>query len=301
MEMIYVTIERIELPKGINGELYFGDNLEVVRSIKTASIDLGYLDPPFFSGRDYTMKSKVDKDEVRQFEDTFKTINDYLKFLYPRLVQIRRVLKPTGTIYIHADWHAIFEIKCYIMDRIFGRNNFINHIVWCYSGGGCGTRKFAAKHDDILSYSITDKYTFNADEVREPFAESSSGQTVHRKGKEYQYELNELGRIPNDWWIDIPSFRGNASELVDYPTQKPEPLLERIIKASSNKGDVVMDLFGGSGTTAAVCKRLGRRFITCDKSEDAINVIKARLLGNKSIYDKGYQPDIENAWKLNDA
>ena len=292
-----MAITRIELPKHINGELYLGDNLEVIKLIKTASTDLAYLDPPFFSGRNYSAESKIDKGEIREFTDTFKTLNDYLKFLHVRLIEIKRVLKSTGTVYVHADWHAIFEIKCFIMDKIYGRDNFRNHIVWCYKGNSTATKYFARKHDDILFYSKRDTYTFNIDDVRIPYTNEVNGSTAVRGDKKYDWVPNPLGKVPEDYW-EIPFLMGGSKEYLDYPTQKPEALLERIVKVSSNSGDTVLDIFGGSGTTAAVCKKFGRKFITCDKSVDAINIIKARLLGNKSIYDKGYQPDIESAWKV---
>lgn len=292
-----MVVTRIGLPRGINGELYFGDNLEVAKLLKTASVDLGYLDPPFFSGRVYTTESKVDEGEVRSFGDKFESLEDYLKFLYVRLIEVKRVLKPTGAIYIHADWHAIFEIKCFIMDKLFGRDNLRNHIVWCYKGNSTATKYFARKHDDILFYSRCDTYTFNIDDVRIPYTDDVEGSTAVRGDKKYDWKPNPLGKVPEDYW-EIPFLMGGSKEYLDYPTQKPEMLLERIIKASSNRGDTVLDLFGGSGTTAAVAKRLGRRFITCDISKDAINVIKTRLLGNKSIHDKGYQPDVESAWKM---
>lgn len=295
-----MTVKRIELPKHINGELYFGENLELLRSLPSVSVDLGYLDSPFFSGRDYTKKSKVDRGEIRKFDDTFHgSLEAFINFLGVRIQEVRRVLKPEGSVYVHLDWHAVFEIKCFIMDKLFGRKNLRNHIIWCYKGNSTATEYFARKHDDILFYSKSDKYVFNADNVRIPYTNDVDGSVAVRGDKKYDWTPNPLGKIPEDYW-EIPYLMGNSKEYLDYPTQKPELLLERIIKASSNPGDTVLDIFGGSGTTAAVCKRLDRRFITCDKSEDAIKVIKTRLLGNKSIYDKGYQPDIESAWKLKD-
>jgi len=282
-------MQLIELPKHLNGSLYLGDNLEIMKSLPSASIDLVYIDPPFFSQRNYSAESKVDKGEVRSFGDTFKTLNDYLKFLHPRLIEIKRLLKTTGTVYVHADWHAIFEIKCYIMDKIYGRDNFQNDVIWSYKTGGGTQKRFSRKHDDILFYTKTENYSFNSIKDRIYYDKPFFNPEVDEQGRYY------ADVMPIDVW-DIPAVLNISEERLDYPTQKPEALLERIIKASSNEGDTVADFFGGSGTTAAVCQRLGRKWITCDKSQDSINVIKARLLGNKSIKDTGYQLDVENAW-----
>lgn len=291
---------KIELPNHLNGQLYLGDNLEIMKSLPSNSIDLVYIDSPFFSGRNYSVESKIDKGEVREFTDTFKTLNDYLRFLCPRLVEMKRLLKHTGSIYVHLDWHAVHYVKV-MMDKIFGYDNFRNNIVWCYNAAGRGKKKFSTKHDDILWYSKTDNYIFNLDNIKidfdvnfkKTFKEDEKGLYYTYSGKKYYVD----GKIPEDWWCDIPSMdHTEHSERVNYPTQKPEALLERIIKASSNEGDIVADFFGGSGTTASVCQRLNRKWITCDKSQQSIDVIKARLLGNKSVKDKGYQLDVENAW-----
>lgn len=291
---------KIKLPQHLNGDLYYGNNLVVMKMLQTASIDLIYGDPPFFSGRNYKSESKIDVGEIRSFDDTFNTLNDYLKFLYIRLIEMKRLLKPTGSIYIHLDWHASHYVKV-MMDKIFGYDNFKNNIVWCYNAAGRGKKKFSTKHDDILWYSKTDNYIFNLDNIKidfdtnfkKTFKEDEKGLYYTYSGKKYYVD----GKIPEDWWCDIPSMdHTEHSERVNYPTQKPEALLERIIKASSNEGDTVADFYGGSGTTAAVCQRLDRKWITCDKSQQSIDVIKARLLGNKSVKDKGYQANIESIW-----
>lgn len=293
---------KIELPSHLKGELYLGDNLEIMRSLPSDSINLVYIDIPFYSGRNYSAESRIDSGEIRSFDDTFLDMYSYLRFLHPRLVEIRRLLKNTGTMYIHADWHAIHYIKV-LADKIFGYDNFINHIVWCYSGAACGKRKFATKHDDILSYGKTENYTFNLSDIVIEF--TTDCRNVDDQGREYyikngkRYYCKHEGKIPEDWWL-IPVVGPSSSDRVDYPTQKPEFLLKRIILASSNPGDVVADFFGGSGTTAIVAHKLGRRWITCDKSNKAIDVIKMRLLGNKSMKEIGYQDDIENSWSHNE-
>ncbi len=183
------------------------------------------------------------------------------------------------------------------MNKLFGYDNFRNHIVWCYSGGGQSKQTFPRKHDDILFYSKSDKWTFNYNDpyLKTEYSVDIDGQNIVavRGDKRYGWEGNPLGKMIEDWWF-IPVMASTDSERVDYPTQKSEKLLERIIRASSNEGDTVADFFGGSGTTIAVSQRLGRKWICCDKSEKSIEVIKTRLLGNKSVKDKGFQPDIEN-------
>ncbi len=273
-----MTFTKLELPKHFEGnQLYLGDNLEVMKSLPSASIDLIYIDPPFYSGRNYSSESKIDEGELREFVDTFKTINDYIKFLFRRLFEMRRLLKPTGSIYVHLDWHAVFEVKVHIMNKLFGYNNFRNHIVWCYSGAACGKTAFAKKHDDILFYSRSEKYTFNLEDIVTDF--TTQCRSVDDKGLEYyvkngkRYYCKHEGKIPEDWWI-IPVLGPSSNERVYYPTQKPRPLLERIIKASSNEGDIVADFFSGSGTTACVAQKLGRRWICCDKSEKALRLLK---------------------------
>lgn len=294
-------ISRIELPKQFEGnQLYLGDNLEVMRSLPPTCIDLIYLDSPFFSGRKYTTESKVDDGVTRSFDDTFNgDLNQFLNFLGTRISEMKRLLKLTGIICIHLDWHAVFEVKVYIMNRLFGFDNFRNHIVWCYSGGGQSKKEFPKKHDDILVYSRGDKWTFNYNDpfLKTEYTPNKSDNAVAVRGdKRYDWEPNPLGKMIEDWWY-IPVLASTDSERVDYPTQKPEELLERLIRAFSNEGDTIADFFGGSGTTIVVSQRLGRKWICCDKSERSIDTIKARLSRNRSVKDKGYQsPDVESAW-----
>jgi DNA modification methylase len=269
--------------------LYWGDNLHIMRNLPSESIDLIYIDPPFFSGREYNAVWG-DNNEIRSFSDVWKGgIPNYLKWLNIRLIEMRRLLKKTGSIYVHCDWHAGHYIKVE-MDKIFGYNNFINEIVWHYNTGGASKTRFSSKHDTIFFYSKTPKYTFNAKEISEPYRE---GKTSHftntdEKGRkyririsagiEYKYYLDE-GRIPHDVW-DVDTVNAVAKERLGYPTQKPEALLEKIIKVSSNEGDVVADFFCGGGTTPVVAQRLNRRWIGCDQSRIAVEVTKARLSGN---------------------
>jgi DNA modification methylase len=296
-------------PKSPANQLILGDNLEVLRTLPTESIDLIYIDPPFFSGRNYNV-IWGDTNEVRSFFDVWEGgIDSYLVWLNARLWEMRRVLKKTGSIYVHCDWHASHYIKTE-MDKIFGYGNFRSNIVWCYKTREFSKRYWNRKHDDILFYSKTDKHTFNWDvrSVLESYSETTinkyklkdekglyrlvgrgitgspikSAKDVDPKWEKSHPELvtrNYLkeGYAPSDYFI-LDIINQVASERLGYPTQKPEALLERIIKASSNEGDVVADFFCGGGTTLAVAQKLKRRFIGCDSSRVAISVSLDRLV-----------------------
>ncbi|MDO8504054.1 MAG: site-specific DNA-methyltransferase [bacterium] len=260
-------------------KLYLGDNLEVLRTLPSNSVDLIYIDPPFFSGRNYNV-IWGDSNEVRTFEDIWEGgITSYLIWLNARLWEMRRVLKNTGSIYVHCDWHASHYIKTE-MDKIFGYENFQNEIAWGYRTGGTSKKSFAKKHDVILFYSKTDKYKFNVQYYK------SWQQKKYNFNEKYPEYFDEKEKkwyhlaIARDIWEDINVIGtepGN-SERIGYPTQKPEELLERIIKASSNEGDVVADFFVGGGTTVAVAQKLGRKFIGCDSSRVAVSVTLDRLV-----------------------
>ena len=261
-------------------KLYLGDNLYVLRGLPSECIDLIYIDPPFFSNRTYT-QIWGDDNEVRSFNDIFQDgMFSYLAWLNARLWEMKRVLKATGSIYVHCDWHASHYIKCE-MDKVFGYDNFVNEIVWHYSQGGKSTAHFARKHDVLLWYRKGVSTSFNDKDVRLPLTphkQSTSGQNyggrmgadddgreyVEKWGtgkkKLYRYYLDE-GKVPEDVWSDIQSIQSAAGERLGYPTQKPEALLERVIKASSDVGGVVADFFMGGGTAGAAALRLNRRFI----------------------------------------
>ena len=263
-------------------KLYFGDNLQVLRSLKTESIDLIYIDPPFFSGRNYNV-IWGDSNEVRSFFDVWEGgIKSYLIWLNARLWEMRRVLKSTGSIYVHCDWHASHYIKQQ-MDYIFGYDNFGNEIIWKYSTFHGGRSSFKRDHQVILSYSKTDDFTYNYGDILDPYAvgtikrfdkKDEQGRYKIVKGKKFYMQE---GNYPSDVW-EIKQPQINAVENIGYPTQKPEALLERIIKASSNESDVVADFFCGGGTTQVVAQRLKRQFIGCDSSRVAISVSLNRLI-----------------------
>ena len=262
----------------MKNQLILGDNLEVLKDIPSESIDLCYIDPPFFSNRHYAI-IWGDKGEIASFNDCWAGgINHYIEWLYKRVEQIYRVLKPTGSFYLHCDWHANAYIRVHILDKIFGDKNFVNEIVWCYSSGGVSKKYFAKKHDSIFFYKKTENYLFNLQYREYSEGTKQRGLTASKKKLNQNYELHSRGAVMNDWWSDIiPLLSPTCKERIGYPTQKPEALLERIIKASSNPGDIVLDAFCGGGTTPAVARRLGRKFIGIDQSVRAIAVSNARL------------------------
>ncbi len=293
----FQVVERVAFghPELEPNRLFWGDNLHVMRQLPSESVDLIYIDPPFFSGRQYNVIFG-DQNELRSFSDIWEGgIPGYLIWLNARLYEMKRLLKKTGSIYVHCDWHASHYIKVEL-DKIFGWENFVNEVVWGYSHGGKSGRRFGRKHDCILWYSRTGGYVFNGDDVR---VEMKSGKqsfggrlekdedgreyrlvygTKNAKGETryYKYYLDE-GKIPEDFWTDINSLQSGVSERIGYPTQKPEALVERIVRAASNEGSVVADFFCGGGTAAAVAQRLGRRWIACDQSRVAVAITADRL------------------------
>ena len=269
-------------------KLHIGDNLEIMKSMGYNTIDLIYLDPPFNSNKFYSSKGF-------SFNDRWKE-DDYLTFMRQRLIIMRRLLKETGSIYLHCDPTASHYLKI-MMDEIFGIKNFRNEIVWCYKGPSPIKNRFPKKHDIVFYYTKTDKRVFNCDVVRVPYTESKekamkrwahtkSGIFTKDNFSERENKIKDLfergGKIIEDWWSDIGA-GGHIpkNELVGYPTQKPKKLLERIIKASSNEGDIVMDPFCGSGTTCVVAKQLNRQYIGIDLSDKAIELTKQRMLSNE--------------------
>ena len=287
------VVERVEFghPELEPNRLFWGDNLHVMRQLPSQSIDLIYIDPPFFSGRNYNVIFG-DQNELRSFSDIWEGgMPGYLIWLNARLYEMKRLLKKTGSIYVHCDWHASHYIKVE-MDKIFGHQSFRNEIVWRYSIGGRSRSTFPRKHDVIFWYTkARADWTFNGDAVKTPYqADPKTLGGVKRidengrpyretwgtgSKKVYRYYLDE-GKLPEDVW-DLESINSNSPERIGYPTQKPEALTERIIRASSNEADVVADFFIGGGTTAAVAQRLGRRWVACDQSRVAVAITADRL------------------------
>lgn len=284
-----------ESKDGWINKIFWGDNLQVMSHLLKefrGKIDLIYIDPPFDSKADYKKKieikgiGKAESDsnsfEEKQYGDIW-TNDEYLQFMYERLILLKELLSDTGTIYLHCDWHKSSYLRC-IMDEVFGVNNFRNEIIWCYTAASNVKMDFPKKHDVILRYSKTDNYIFNKDDIRVPYSEGSldraNRNVIGRSGMNFDsIVLNENGKVPEDWWSDIQRAARYPGEVVGYPTQKSEKLLERIIKASSNEGDIVFDCFMGSGTTQVVAAKLNRKYIGADINLGSIQITSRRLLG----------------------
>ena len=277
-------------------------------------VDLVYIDPPFASGADYAKKvyirrnpkvaeaiakAEIDlvekNDEFRKFEE--KMYGDvwdkekYLNWMYENLVAIKSVMSETASIYVHLDWHIGHYVKI-LLDEIFGDENFLNEIVWCYNGPGSpGMKQFNRKHDTIFWYSKEASYLFNDKDIR--IAHDEKTVENFKKGLEgsgftsENYDLDEKGKIPEDWWQFAVAgrFPVDGIKRVDYSTEKPWALVERIIKASSNENMVIADFFGGSGVTAAVANKLNRKFIHCDVGINSIQTTRDRLRADGASFD----------------
>jgi len=266
--------------------LFCEDNLALLRRMPDNCVDLVYIDPPFNTGKVQTMRrirlgegsgsrtgfmgrtyaySEVSNHSYR--DDM--PLDDYLAFLAERLEQIHRVLKPTGSLYLHLDWNVVHYAR-FMLDDIFGGpQQFLNEIIWSYDYGGRARDKWARKHDNILWYRKGDSHTYNRDAIdRLPYmAPELVGP-----------EKAAIGKLPTDVWqmTIVPT---NSRERTGYPTQKPMKLVERIVKASSNPGDVVADFFVGSGTLALAAVKHGRRYLACDINPEAIRITSERLAG----------------------
>jgi DNA modification methylase len=265
------------------GVLYCDDNLKLLRQFPDGCIDLIYLDPPFFSNRNYEV-IWGDEAEVRSFEDRWEGgIQHYVNWMQERMIEMHRVLKDTGSLYLHCDWHASHHLRL-MMDQVFAGGDFQNEIIWYYRGGGVSPRRWARRHDTIFFYTKGDDWTFNVDPVRTEYSESVMESPASRYDKSYRankvysgYRPNPLGKHPDDVWPLQPLMPSDKKERLGYPTQKPEALLERIILASSDEGHVVLDPFCGCGTTVVVAERLKREWIGIDISPAAVDIMRRRI------------------------
>jgi site-specific DNA-methyltransferase (adenine-specific) len=299
--------------------LYYGDNLKVLReSIRDESVDLIYLDPPFNSNADYNVifrdhQTGAPQAQVNAFKDTWQwgeetavafhelekshgdlaelmdllvralgknKLSAYLIMMAARIVELHRVLKPTGSFYLHCDPTASHYLKV-LLDNVFQPKNFRNEIVWAYRGGGRPKKDFGKKHDIILRYTKTADYCFNADSIRIPYQAEGKGRTDDamwgkHKGSDKVYKPHLLGKVPEDWW-PMDALNANSPERLGYPTQKPLALLERIINASSSPGDIVLDPFCGCGTAVSAAEKLEREWLGIDITHLAVSLIQARL------------------------
>lgn len=267
-------------------QIIYGDNLDILRQLPDASFQMIYIDPPFNTGKEQKLQSlKTTRSETGtrvgfkgQSYDTTKgkllsygdAFDDYWSFLEPRLEEAWRLLKPSGTLYLHLDYREVHYAKV-LLDALFGRQSFLNEIIWAYDYGARAKKKWPTKHDNILVYvKDPETYYFNSEEVdREPYM--APGLVTPEKVA--------LGKLPTDvWWHTIVS--PNGREKTGYPTQKPVGILRRMVAASSASGDWVLDFFAGSGSTAAAAQELGRRFIVIDQNPEAIEIMKRRLASN---------------------
>lgn len=273
----------------MDNKIYFGDNLDVLQEMADQTVDLIYIDPPFNTGKKQSRKQiKVEQTDEgdrtgfggqryattvlgqKAYADMF---DDYLGFLEPRLREAYRVLKSEGSLYFHIDYREAHYCKI-LLDSIFGRESFINEIIWAYDFGGRSKKRWPAKHDNIFFYAKnSDSYTFNREAVdRIPYM--APGLVGKKKAAR--------GKFPTDtWWHTIVGT--NSKEKTGYPTQKPVGVLRRIVAASSSPGDLVLDFFAGSGTIGEVCLALDRRFVLVDDNPQAIEVMKKRFSDETSI------------------
>lgn len=271
-------------------ELWCGDNVEVLKNIPDESVDLIYIDPPFFSNRHYEI-IWGNGAELRSFKDHWKGgIDHYVTWMVERLKQLHRILKPTGSLYIHLDWHAVHYLKV-ALDKIFVEPHSFREIIWSLqtvNGFKSTAKNWIRCHDTLLYYTKSKKFTFNKQYLPHKDEYIKRFKKVDKVGRKYrddrsggriQYLDSTPGRLIGDVWDDVMSFQqaSTSSELLGYPTQKPVALLERIIKASSNPGDVVLDAFCGCGTTIAACENLDRKWIAIDVSPVAVKVMTERI------------------------
>ncbi len=264
-----------------------GDCLSACALLKdrNVAVDLVYIDPPFASGANYAKKIYVrngGKTEVHDSSAIGEEImygdiwqkEDYLNWLYERLLAIRDIMSERGSIYVHLDWHIGHYVKV-LMDEVFGEENFVNEIVWSYDFGGRGKNEWPKKHDNIFLYRKNENIYFEIDSI----------ERIPYKGKLHEYRgSNKLGKTPTDVW-DIPLENKMSHEITHYNTQKPIKLLERIIRVSSDEGMLVADFFSGSGTTAKVAGDLNRKFIACDIGINAVQTTRDRLVKAGAEFD----------------
>jgi DNA modification methylase len=262
--------------------LVHGDALRVLATLPDRHVDLVYVDPPFATGARRRGRSGDYDDRIPHGLDA------YLDWLRTGLTEMVRVLAPRGSLLVHLDYRAVHHARV-ALDRLLGADRLVNEIAWCYSVGGKSPRAFGRKHDTILWYARDAHYRFNADEVRVARRAGSHMKVEHdddgravqvkrdrKTGKLYRYPVH-AGKVPEDWWTDIETLNRGDRERTGWPTQKPEALLERLLRATSEPGGLVADFFSGSGTTAAVAHRLGRRFLAADASLDACKITQKRL------------------------
>ena len=308
---------RVGSPNWANQTIWTGDNLDIMRGMNSASVDLIYLDPPFNSNHNYAAPIGS-KAAGAAFKDTWglddinlawhgeikheypglyslltatreihgDSMMSYLIYMSVRLMEMRRILTPVGSIYLHCDPTASHYLKL-LLDATFGKVGFLNEIIWCYSGGGIPKNDFPRKHDVILRYARSEGYSYN------PIYRPYSPGTVQRgrtaiKGKYFTEGLRKEGTPVNDWWMDVPKITSPTDpEKVGYPTQKPIALLSRIIRVSSNPGEVVMDPFCGCATACIAAEIEGRQWVGIDIAPKAADLVRDRLKNEVGLFYQG--------------
>lgn len=299
--------ERGRQLKGWQNKLIWGDNKLILSSLKNGplkeeiqkqgGIKLIYIDPPFDVGADFSMDIEIGEDKFTKkpnileeiaYRDTWgQGVDSFISMIYERLVLMRDLLAEDGSIYVHCDWRVNSVLRL-VMDELFGSNNFINEIIWCYKSGGAGSRNFAKKHDTILAYSKSSSYKFNP--VRE---KSYMGLDYSTGNQKVELFDDKDGKgpytlvFPKDWW-EIGMLATSSKQRTGYPTQKPDELLEKIITSTTSDGDLVADFFCGSGTTPSVAEKLGRKWIAVDLGKFAIHTTRKRMIGvQRELKEKG--------------
>jgi DNA modification methylase len=275
---------------GTPDRLVHGDALDELTGLGDGLLDAIYIDPPFGTG-------VVRHGRGHAYADRADDPDAFVSWLGPYLEHSRRALTPTGSLFVHLDYRAVHYVKV-ALDRLFGRDQFVNEIVWCYAVGGKGRRGFGRKHDTILWYARSIDWAFYPDAVRVPrrggshmrVVDGVQEKTDRKTGRIYRYPV-AAGKVPEDWWIDVETLNHSDRERTGWPSQKPERLVERILQAVTVSGNRVADWFAGSGTTAAVAQRLGRGFLTVDREPAAIEVCRARLtLQGRQLAMQGTPP-----------
>lgn len=284
-------VERVEFGRtGAADLLRRGDSLEIAGTLPDGSLDAIYIDPPFGTGTVRTGRGL-------RYTDRADDPDAFVRWMSPLLEHSRRVLAPHGSLFVHLDYRAVHYVKV-ALDRLFGRERFVNEIVWCYSVGGKSRRGFGRKHDTILWYARSDDWAFYPDAIRVPrrggshmrLVDGVQEKTDRKTGRVYRYPVH-AGKVPEDWWTDIETLNHSDRERTGYPSQKPERLLTRVLSAVTQPGDRVADWFAGSGTTGAVAQRLGRQFVLVDREAGAVAVCAKRLVAQGNLLrDSGTPP-----------
>jgi site-specific DNA-methyltransferase (adenine-specific) len=268
-------------------EIYHGDCLEVMKGLKDNSIDMIYLDPPFFTNKKHSLTSK-DRKSHYSFDDIWDSHKIYAEFILARLIEGKRILKDTGSIFIHCDKCANHILR-FVGEEVFGEENFLSEIIWFYKRWSNSSNNLTPNHQSILFFSKTRKYKFNKiytnysettniDQILQKRSRDEHGKAIYARDIDGSIiSSDEKKGVPlNDVW-EIPFLNPKAKERTGYPTQKPILLLDRIIEISTNEGDIVLDPFCGSGTTLVAAKLKGREFVGIDVSQEAVDLTKSRL------------------------